>query len=429
MEDAMIINKHSYERGWGHASVYKYKSINLTDSRTASTSGKLMITNKAPPTHAIQQAATHRRHAAATHGRISDKLDIDGLPSVGSCIRAGDLLYAVLNDTTHESKLDVYKDVEDCYIEDIRVLGDPSSSSITSVKDEKAKALSSGSSSSGFQHVGIKFRINRNPVVGDKFASRAGQKGVLSILYPAADMPFTDSGMQPDVIINPHAFPSRMTVGMLIESMAGKSGALNGRFQDATAFRFDEKHTAVEYFGKQLVHAGYAYSGTEAVYSGISGQIMQADIFVGLVYYQRLRHMVSDKSQVRSTGPINAITRQPIKGRKVHGGIRFGEMERDSLLAHGVAYMLHDRLMNCSDYHTTSVCTLCGSLLSPSPVSNNTSNPALGGVTTNKRMNIVCRLCETSKGCATVAVPYVFMYLINELAAMNIKLTMDVKQV
>jgi len=141
-----------------------------------------------------------------------------------------------------------------------------------------------------------------------------------------------------------------MTIGMLVESMAGKAGALHGVFQDGTPFRFSEKDRAVDYFGEQLRAAGYNYYGNEPMYSGIHGTEMHADIYIGVVYYQRLRHMVKDKYQVRSTGPVNEVTMQPIKGRKVGGGIRFGEMERDSLLAHGVSFLLNDRLMRSSDY-------------------------------------------------------------------------------
>ena len=197
--------------------------------------------------------------------------------------------------------------------------------------------------------------------------------------------------MQPDVIINPHAFPSRMTMGMLLESMAGKSGALQGKFQDATPFSFDEDNTAVDYFGKQLAAQGYSYYGSEPLYSGVSGTVMHADIYLGVVYYQRLRHMVSDKSQVRAIGPVNSLTRQPIKGRKRHGGIRLGEMERDALLAHGSSFLLLDRLFNCSDKHVAYVCTnpKCGSLLAPTHAFNSgvgggsaataTSSPEAGG--------------------------------------------------
>lgn len=146
---------------------------------------------------------------------------------------------------------------------------------------------------------------------------------------------------------------------------------------------------------------------------------MHADIFIGVVYYQRLRHMVSDKSQVRATGPTNPLTRQPVKGRKRHGGIRFGEMERDSLLAHGVGFLLQDRLMNCSDRHVAIVCKRCGSLLSPLA-----TRPQPGG---DRRKDYMCRICNTRKTCAAVALPYVFRYLANELAAMNIRLTLDVQ--
>ena len=126
-------------------------------------------------------------------------------------------------------------------------------------------------------------------------------------------MPFSESGMQPDVIINPHAFPSRMTIGMLVESMAGKAGAMHGIAQDATPFQFTEEDTAVEYFGEQLKAAGYNYYGNEPMYSGITGQEFAADIYFGVVYYQRLRHMVLDKFQVRTTGPVDPVTRQPVK--------------------------------------------------------------------------------------------------------------------
>jgi DNA-directed RNA polymerase I subunit RPA2 len=151
-------------------------------------------------------------------------------------------------------------------------------------------------------------------------------------------MPFSEmGGITPDVIINPNAFPSRMTIGMLVESMAGKSGALHGLWQNADPFSYNNrpaalehndptrsKYTAADYFGQQLLKAGYNYYGNEPMYSGITGVEFEADIYLGVVYYQRLRHMVGDKYQVRATGPKNRLTRQPIKGRKKGGGIRFG---------------------------------------------------------------------------------------------------------
>lgn len=150
----------------------------------------------------------------------------------------------------------------------------------------------------------------------------------------------------------------------MIESMAGKAGALHGHAQDCTPFQFSEENTATDYFGEQLKRAGYNYFGNEPLYSGITGKEFAADIFIGVVHYQRLRHMVNDKFQVRTTGPVNNLTGQPVKGRAKGGGIRVGEMERDSLIAHGAAFILQDRLMNCSDAQRAWICRGCGSFLS-----------------------------------------------------------------
>jgi DNA-directed RNA polymerase I subunit RPA2 len=232
-------------------------------------------------------------------------------------------------------------------------------------------------------------------------------------------MPFSETGIVPDVIINPHAFPSRMTIGMFVESLAAKSGSLHGHSQDSTPFKFDEDHPAAEFFGEELAAAGFNYYGNEPMYSGITGQEFKADIYIGVVYYQRLRHMVSDKYQVRTTGPVHNLTQQPIKGRKRAGGIRFGEMERDSLLAHGVSFLLQDRLMNCSDYSKCHICRTCGSILSP------IQKTITDGQSTSSTF-MTCQLCNSSEGICTVAVPFVFRYLCNELVAMNVRLRLEV---
>jgi DNA-directed RNA polymerase I subunit RPA2 len=224
--------------------------------------------------------------------------------------------------------------------------------------------MSDEKNSSANASIGYTIRYPRNPVIGDKFSSRHGQKGVMSVIWPQEDMPFTENGITPDIIINPHAFPSRMTIGMLIESLAGKGGALNGKYVNLKTFEKYKDDDCVDYFGKELTKNGYNYHGNENMYSGIFGNEMKVDIYIGLVYYQRLRHMVSDKSQARATGPIDVLTHQPVKGRKKQGGIRFGEMERDSLLAHGASFCLNDRLMRCSDYSEGYVCTKCNSIIS-----------------------------------------------------------------
>ncbi|TPX16680.1 uncharacterized protein E0L32_003621 [Thyridium curvatum] len=365
MDDAMIINKSAHERGFGHGTIYKTKKISLKDdSRTRSSKSASKLFGFAP-TGAIK--AQHR-----------EVLDEDGLPYVGRMVEPGDIICAwhtvsadyngsLINrdGITHFEK---YKDEETAFIEEVRVIGSETGS-------EPAQTIS------------IKFRIPRAPVIGDKFSSRHGQKGVCSQKWPATDMPFSESGIQPDVIINPHAFPSRMTIGMFVESLAGKAGALHGLAQDSTPFKFDEHNTAADYFGHQLMKAGYNYHGNEPMYSGITGEELAADIYVGVVYYQRLRHMVNDKYQVRTTGPIVPTTGQPIKGRKRGGGIRVGEMERDALLAHGTAFLLQDRLLNCSDYSRSWICRTCGSFLSVQP----TVSPFVGK---RKAINTVrCRNC------------------------------------
>jgi len=311
MEDAMILNKFAFERGFGNGVIYQNKWADLTIYR-----------KKGEPI--LHRFGNKDRRLA------QGKLDADGLPFIGSQLKEGDPLYCVIDETTDMPKIEKYKG-ELAYVEEVRILGDDSGQS-------------------ELQLVNIKLRVPRPPIIGDKFSSRHGQKGVCSQRYPMVDLPFSESGMSPDVIINPHAFPSRMTIGMLIESMAGKSGALHGICQDATPFKFSEQHTALDFFGEQLKKAGYNYYGNEPMYSGVTGLPLRADIYIGLVYYQRLRHMVSDKFQVRTTGPVHNLTQQPVKGRKRAGGIRLGEMERDSLLGHGTSFLLHDRLMNCSDY-------------------------------------------------------------------------------
>lgn len=223
-----------------------------------------------------------------------------------------------------------------------------------------------------------------------------------------------------------------MTIGMLIESLTSKAAAITGQFVDATPFQGSDENGPVidapAEFGKKLEAAGFTHNGGETMINGITGEAFNVDIYIGLVYYQRLRHMVSDKFQVRSTGPINPLTKQPIKGRKFGGGIRFGEMERDSLLGHGAAYLLHDRLHSCSDYSVCDVCTNCG--LTFSTMSLPSAATELGAARSGSdalRSAVVCRVCETSKYIERVAVPYVFRYLMAELCSMNIKCSLDVQ--
>ena len=398
MEDAMIINKGAYERGLCHASVYKHKTIDLKDKR-----GTVKERFGLPSQDDDDEDEDEEYRSKKDPFR---GLGADGLPRVGQRLRTGDPMYCAVDVVTDEPHIKKYKEKEEAIVDEVKLLGDSTKAS-------------------------IKLRLVRNPIVGDKFASRAGQKGVLSIRWRQEDMPWTESGMTPDIIINPHAFPSRMTIGMLVESMAGKAGALHGTFQDSTPFRFHENHRAADYFGDQLAKAGYNYYGSEPMYSGVNGTELHCHIFIGVVYYQRLRHMVSDKSQVRSMGPVNSLTMQPVKGRKAGGGVRFGEMERDSLLAHGTAYLLQDRLMNSSDRHDAHACTICGSILgfdyNVEDDEHDTKEESSGFIGRRGAIGKMrCRSCRGRK-IGKFAMPYVVRYLANELAAMNICLSVELK--
>ncbi|KAM8810309.1 DNA-directed RNA polymerase I subunit RPA2 isoform 2-T2 [Eudromia elegans] len=383
MEDAMIVNKSSWERGFAYGSVIKVESIDL--SLKANRGGDNLVFGIKPG-----------------DVNLTEKLDADGLPYVGSILQPGDPFYSFMNISTGETVTVYYQNKEIGIVDNVRL-------------------CSNDRGTGKFKKACITVRVPRNPTVGDKFASRHGQKGILSQLWPVEDMPFTENGMVPDILFNPHGFPSRMTIGMLIESMAGKSAALRGVCYDATPFTFTEKNSALKYFGETLQGAGYNFFGTEKMYSGVSGLELEVDIFVGVVYYQRLRHMVSDKFQVRTTGPRDSVTNQPVKGRNVEGGIRFGEMERDALLAHGTSFLLQDRLFNCSDGSVAYVCTSCGSMTSPVLE----QPPPFSSVASNRRYS--CSVCSEADSIEVVPVPHVFRYFVAELAAMNIKTTLNVE--
>ena len=249
--------------------------------------------------------------------------------------------------------------------------------------------------------VKVRVRDLRIPEIGDKFASRHGQKGVIGMILPAYDMPYTEEGITPDIILNPHAIPSRMTIGQLLEALAGKLAALEARFVDGTPF-FKEDIDGIRL---SLIKHGYDPNAREVMYDGRTGELIERPITIGIVFYQRLYHMVADKIHARATGKVQLLTRQPTEGRAVQGGLRFGEMERDCLIGHGSSMLLRDRMLDNSDAYIMYVCRKCGHI-----------------AWFNRRAGAFeCPYHGFDGDVVPVKVPYAFKLLLQEITSMVIK--------
>jgi hypothetical protein len=272
-----------------------------------------------------------------------------------------------------------------------------------------------------------KVRISdiRIPTFGDKFASRLGQKGVIGMVLREEDMPFTANGIRPDMIINPHAIPTRMTIGQLVECIIGKSCSVLGGYADCTAF--SEEGAKFEEFGRALNEiGGFHSSGNEIMFNGMTGEQIDMEIFIGPTYYMRLKHMVKDKINYRERGPMNSLTRQPVGGRANDGGLRIGEMERDVLVSHGITNFLTESMMERGDSYKMPICNVSGSIMALNGAKDICLSPQADGplefIQTEDLQNVILKKTgkQKSNNFSIVSVPHTMKLLMQELGALNV---------
>ena len=269
----------------------------------------------------------------------------------------------------------------------------------------------------------VRVREERIPAIGDKMASRAGQKGTIGRIIPESDMPYTKDGLVPDLIINPHAIPSRMTIGQLMESVIGKAGTMIGGYGDCTAFTTKGANT--DAFGRALVQNGFHSSGNDVMYSGMTGEQLGGDIFMGPTYYMRLKHMVKDKINSRADGPKTELTRQAVQGRANDGGLKIGEMERDGIMAHGASAFLNDAFMKRCDEYKMLICNKTGGVAVYNSELNLMMSPHADGplrfnTPTDGSQPTLDKMTKFGRSFSVVRVPFAFKLLLQELQAMNV---------
>lgn len=370
-EDSVILNKSAVNRGLFRSLYYTmYKD----EEHRNVTSGKEEKFMK-------PQRATTRGFKTSSYQAIQD----NGLPRVGTTLQENDVVIGKVTNLKQDPNGYAYRD-----------------SSTTHKNSEACRVdgVWQDKNSDGYPFVKVRVVSERVPEIGDKFSSRHGQKGTCGILLSEEDMPYTASGMRPDLIMNPHAVPSRMTIAQLMETMFGKICAMKGTLGDGTPY----SHLSQKDLRTHLIELGMHPYGNELLYNGQTGEMMEAEIFMGPTFYQRLKHMVKDKAHSRARGPIVSLTRQPCEGRSRDGGLRVGEMERDCMLSHGAAMFTKERLMDVSDPFTTGFCKSCGTIAVLNPKENIYS----------------CGSCGSQTDFEMKTIPYAAKLWAQELEAMHI---------
>lgn len=373
-EDSLLINKGSIDRGMALATIYHTEK----DEDKQKINGDEEIRCKPDPNKT-------KGLKMGNYNKVNSK----GVIPENTLVENRDIIIAKItpikenrNDHTkiikYEDQSKIYKTTEETYIDKNYI-------------DRNGE---------GYNFAKVRTRVTRKPVIGDKFSSRHGQKGTTGNIIPECDMPYTESGVVPDMIINPHAIPSRMTIGQLKETILGKVLVELGLFGDGTAFGdFDIKEIC-----NLLLKAGYEAHGNELLYNGLTGEQVECSVFMGPVFYQRLKHMVNDKAHSRSIGPMVNLTRQPAEGRSRDGGLRFGEMERDCMISHGASRFMRGRMYDASDKYSVYICKKCGLIASY-----------------NDKLHIhLCHTCSNRTDFAYVEIPYACKLIFQELNTMNI---------
>uniref|UniRef100_A0A6C0IJH2 DNA-directed RNA polymerase n=1 Tax=viral metagenome TaxID=1070528 RepID=A0A6C0IJH2_9ZZZZ len=373
-EDSLLFNKGSVERGLFQAVIYHTEK----DEDKQKINGDEEIRCKPDPTKTKGMKFANY-----------DKLNNMGLMDENTLVENRDIIIAKVvpikenrNDHTkvikYEDQSRVFRTNEETYIDKNYV----------------------DRNGDGYTFAKVRLRALRQPNFGDKFSSRHGQKGTIGNIIPEKDMPFTSSGIKPDIIINPHAIPSRMTIGQLKETLLGKTLVELGLFGDGTAFGDLDVQTIC----KELQKVGYESNGNEIMYNAMTGEQVETSVFTGPVFYQRLKHMVADKQHSRSIGPMVNLTRQPAEGRSRDGGLRFGEMERDCMCSHGAARFTKERIYDVSDKYSVYTCKKCGMIASY-----------------NDKQHIhICKTCNNRSDFSYVELPYACKLLFQELTTMNV---------
>lgn len=377
MEDALVINKASIERGLGRAISY-------------------FVYEAEAQLYAMGERDRIQKPESNVRGYRGEdayaKLDEDGIVSLETHVTGGEVIIGRTSPPRFlEERVDIWG--QPSYRRDTSILLKASHSgyvdTILLTEDKEQNRL-----------VKVRIRDTRIPEIGDKFATRAGQKGVIGLIVPQEDMPFSSTGIVPDALINPHAIPSRMTIGHFLESIYGKAATLIGKQVNGDPFIHDPEEAMFEI----LRSYGFEPYGEEIMINGRTGEPLKAKVFIGLVYYQRLHHMVKDKVHSRARGQVTLLTHQPTEGRARGGGLRFGEMERDCLVGHGASRLLQDRLLEESDKTTVYVCENCGSV----------------GYYDSKQRRYICRICGKNTNLSPVSISYAFKLLLQEIMSLGV---------